>query len=92
MLGLAVLGLEHVLVVGGQRGLAAASAPVYSAFGYPKTSASWSWPPSALVWRVPEQPSAEVSGWPWLSRPRMKVTFTLAQSMAAVLGVGRPSP
>lgn len=59
---------------------------VYSASNTPKMLASSSWPPSALVWMVPVQPFAEVTGWPWLSWPRTKVTSTFEQSIAASSG------
>ena len=71
VLGLAVAGLDDCVwswVV------SAAWPPpppsVYSASKTPKMLALGSCSPSALVLMVPEQPVAEVMGWPWLSWPR----------------------
>ncbi len=59
---------------------------VYSASSTPKMLAFGSCSPSASVRRVPEQPVAEVCGWPWLSCPTMKLTLTLEQSMVPSSG------
>lgn len=52
----------------------------------PKMLALGSCPPSISVLMVPEQPCAEVMGWPWLSWPRMKRTSTFEQSMVPSSG------
>lgn len=59
---------------------------VYSASTTPKMLVFGSGSPSARVRRVPVQPVAEVCGWPWLSWPMTKVTFTREQSTAPSSG------
>ncbi len=90
VLGLPVAGLRDVLVVRGQRGLAARLVRVLGVDDA-KMLALGSCSPSARVFRVPVQPVAEVCGWSWLVVPDDEVDLHLEQSMVPSSGRS-PSP